>query len=157
MRKMFRSPLLAIGLILVSATTVFATAGLGFHPTAPFFGTLSRPLHAHADGIELSARGQVDFVRQTIVIDPGATSGWHHHPGIVLVTVTTGTMTGYDRHCNQTVYPAGTSFVESGTKPGLFRNEGADPAGVTVTFIVPTGTASTGLRIDDANPGCTES
>ena len=94
MRKLIRGPLLAVGLILVLATNVFATAGLGFHGSVPFHGALTRPVLAFEDHVLFGTWGDVDFDLQTIVIDPGATSGWHHHPGVVLVTVTTGTMTG---------------------------------------------------------------
>lgn len=63
----------------------------------------------------------------------------------------------YDAHCTPTVYPAGSAFVESGGHPGLVRNESTITAAVVhVTYVVPAGTSNPDLRVDQANPGCTQ-
>ena len=94
----------------------------------------------------------------TITIDPLGSSGWHAHPGVLLVTVASGTETFYDEHCVGTVHAAGTasaSFVESGNDPFVAHNESTTiPVVVYVTYVVPAGT--TALRIDKPNPGCPE-
>jgi oxalate decarboxylase/phosphoglucose isomerase-like protein (cupin superfamily) len=54
---------------------------------------------------------------QEVTIAPGGTTGWHSHPGPVVVVVKQGTLT-YIRAdggvCTSTPYPAGTAFVDPG-------------------------------------------
>ena len=97
----------------------------------------------------------MDVVTATVTFDPLGSSGWHAHPGLVVVTVVSGSVVEYDEDCEATVQAAGSAFVESGRDAGLVRNESTTtPAVVSTTFIVPKGTSNTALRIDKANPGC---
>lgn len=154
-RRAVRGPILALVLIGALAGTALATTASGFTATPLSHGTLAHSTRVHADGIKLRTHGSVDFVTSQVAIAPLGTSGWHTHPGVVLVTVSAGTVTFYNQHCKATVYPAGSSFVESGDDPGLARNESATvPAAVYATYIVPVGT--TVLRIDTPNPGCSQ-
>ena len=54
---------------------------------------------------------------QEVTIGPGGTTGWHSHPGPVVVVVKQGTLT-YVRAdggvCTSTPYSAGTAFVDPG-------------------------------------------
>jgi quercetin dioxygenase-like cupin family protein len=156
MRKLVRSPLLALALIAAFAGTVLATGASGFHPTTLARGTMSEPVHFNTGAVKFQTKGSVDFVTVTITIDPLGSSGWHAHPGVLLVTVASGSETFYDEHCSATVHTAGTSsasFVESGDDPFLAHNESTTtPVVVYVTYIVPAGTSA--LRIDKPNPGC---
>ncbi len=153
MRKAIRSPLLAMALIVVFAGTVLATAASGFHPTLLSRGTLSESVHYNTGAVKFQTKGSVDFVTQAITFDAPSSSGWHAHPGVVLVTIASGSLVRYDEHCSATVYAAGSAFAESGHDAGLVRNESTTtPAVVYVTFLVPAGT--TALRIDKDNPGC---
>jgi len=156
-RRAVSFPVLALVLVAALAGTAFATTSAGFSAVTLSRGTLSAPsIHSHADGIQLETRGSVDIVTSQVTIAPSGTSGWHTHPGVVLVTVTAGTVTFYDQRCEKNVYPAGTSFVESGDDPGLARNESTTtPATVIATYLEPVGT--TVLRIDAPNPGCAQS
>ena len=58
-----------------------------------------------------------EVVVQEVTIGPGGTTGWHSHPGPVVVVVKQGTLT-YVRadggECTSTPYPAGTAFVDPG-------------------------------------------
>lgn len=84
---------------------------------------------------------QVAF--QTITLAPGGHTGWHSHPGPVVVAVTSGTLTFYDGEgpCVGRAYPAGTAFVDQGQgHVHIARNEGAEPVGLSVLyFAVPEG------------------
>ena len=152
-RTAIRSPLLALALTAVFAGTALATGAIGFHPTPLSRGTLSESVHYNTGAVKFQTKGAVDFVTQTITFDAPATSGWHAHPGVVLVTVKSGTLVRYDENCSRSVVSAGSAFTESGDHAGLVRNESAEtPAVVYVTFLVPAGT--TALRIDKPNPGC---
>jgi quercetin dioxygenase-like cupin family protein len=157
-RKVIRSPLLALALIAALGGTALATSASGFHPTTLARGTMSESVHFNTGAVKFQTKGPVDFVTVTITIDPLGSSGWHAHPGVLLVTVASGTETFYDEHCVGTVHAAGTasaSFVESGNDPFVAHNESTTtPVVVYVTYIVPAGT--TALRIDKPNPGCPE-
>jgi quercetin dioxygenase-like cupin family protein len=155
MPKAIRFPLLAVALIVVFAGTVLATGASGFHPTILSRGTLSEPVHYNTGAVKFQTKGSVDFVRATVTFDAPGSSGWHAHPGVVLVNVVSGSLVEYRADCSSTTYAAGSAFTESGDDAGLVRNESTEtPAVASVTYIVPTGTPNSGLRIDKDNPGC---
>ena len=103
--------------------------------------------------INLQSKGSVDVANVTVNVAPGGDSGWHTHPGIVFVTVKSGTITFYNQTCVGTVHAAGTSFTEAnGNGPGMARNESTTvPVELVVTYVVPTGAA---LRIDTPVAPC---
>jgi quercetin dioxygenase-like cupin family protein len=104
------------------------------------------------DGIKVeSQRTSADVATVKVVLEPGGSSGWHHHPGVALVSVNSGAVTFYDEKCKKTVYKAGEGFVE-GHHPVLVRNHGKVDAVLYTTYIVPTKTTEEGLRIDDPKP-----
>ena len=104
-------------------------------------------------GINFQTRGSFDVATSTVIVAPGGDSGWHEHPGIVFVTVKSGTLTFYDKTCARVVHAAGTTFAEvAGDGPGIARNESTTvPVEVVVTYVVPTGAA---LRIDTPVAPC---
>jgi quercetin dioxygenase-like cupin family protein len=132
------------------------TTGVGFTSTLVGRGNLGTfHVQSKADGydVELKSHDNTDIVVANIVVTPGGTSGWHSHPGPVLVVVKTGTLTIYhgdDPSCSPTPHPAGTSFVEEGGMVHIARNEGAVDATTTATYFVPAGAPQ---RIDEAAPG----
>lgn len=157
MSKAIISPLLAVALIVMFAGTALATAANGgFHATPLSRGTLSESVHFNTGAVKFQTKGSVDVAEATVTLDPLGSSGWHEHPGVVLVTVKSGTVTFYDQNCSPTIHATGTTFVEvAGDGPGVARNESATiPAVVYVTYLVPTGAI---LRIDVPNPGCPQS
>src|ERR671920_2535394 len=111
---------------------------------------------AENHGIEVeSGRRSADLAIVKVVIEPGGSTGWHHHPGVVLVPVKAGTVTEYDAQCHKSVYKAGKGFVESESEVHLVRNEGNVKAVLYATFLVPSATPPEGLTISDPQPkGC---
>jgi len=102
---------------------------------------------------ELKSHDNTDIAVANVVVTPGGHSGWHYHPGPVLVVVKTGTITFYmgdDPTCSPQFPPAGTTFIENGGMVGIARNEGTVDATVVATFFVPAGSPT---RIDAAAPG----
>ena len=106
------------------------------------------PIHVNSDRVKFQTKDPVDVRFQKVNIEPGGRSGWHHHPGVVIVAVKEGTVTfvnGAD--CSATPYgpgsPNGSVFIESGDTPGEARNMSTDqPAKAYATFVAP-----------DADPG----
>jgi quercetin dioxygenase-like cupin family protein len=106
-----------------------------------------------ADHVQLRTKGATDVAMQVISSPAGASSGWHSHPGVVLVAVQSGTVTRYDSHCRATQFGPGQSFVESGNRAVLVRNNTTSDALLYVTLIVPKSAPL--LRIERPQPaGC---
>jgi quercetin dioxygenase-like cupin family protein len=103
-------------------------------------GTVASAFKIHVDGIRVSAKGPIDIATAHLTFPPGATTGWHIHPGPVLVIVKSGTLTKYSSDCVATRYTAGQAFVERGPRDiTMVRNEGATQADTIVTFLAPVG------------------
>jgi quercetin dioxygenase-like cupin family protein len=156
-RNAIRGPVLAIALVVAFAGTALASTATGFHSAVLAHGTLHGSTQINMGFVKFQTKGDIDIVTATVNLDAHATSGWHSHPGVVLVTVVSGTVTFYNDQCVGTAHAAGTSFVESGGDIGLARNESDATAQVYVTYLVPAGTMNTGLRIDHDSPGCPQS
>jgi hypothetical protein len=132
------------------------TAAVDFTPTVVGrgnLGTFHIQSKAGTYDAELKSHDNTDIVVVRNVVAPGGHSGWHYHPGPVLVTVTTGTITFYmgdDPACTPHVHPAGTTFFENGGMVGIARNEGTVEATAVATFFVPAGSPT---RLDAPAPG----
>jgi hypothetical protein len=103
--------------------------------------------------MEIKAKPGLDIAVQTIVFQPGGTSGWHSHPGPVFIQVQSGTMTFYesdDPTCSPIVRTAGQSYLDLGEDAHIARNEGTTVAQNLVTYFAPPGAA---LRVDADAPG----
>jgi len=95
---------------------------------------------------------------QEVTIAPGGTTGWHSHPGPVVVIVKAGALT-YVREdhgqCFETVYPAGTAFVDPGQGHvhTAFNRSAENLVLIATYFDVPAGTSP---RIDElvVPPAC---
>jgi len=93
-----------------------------------------------------------EIVTQTVNFPAGAASGWHTHPGFLVSTELTGTLTKYATDCSSQSYNPGQSWTETGANTFIVKNETSAAASDIVTFIVPGGTPTTKLRIDEAQP-----
>ncbi len=96
-----------------------------------------------------------DTVMQQVVIAPGGYTGWHTHPGPVLVLVKAGALTLYsseDPTCTGRTYTAGQAFVDRGQgHVHIGRNEGSENLEIwSAYFDVPPGQP---FRIDAPSPG----
>jgi hypothetical protein len=101
-------------------------------------------------------KGDSDLYVQMNTWQPGATTGWHSHPGHSLIIVTSGTVTDYesdDRHCAPHVYSKGMTFVDSGgDHVHMIRNETGVVATGYAVQLIPAGATR---RIDaDVPPNC---
>ena len=105
----------------------------------------------------MKTKGALDFVTQQIRIGPGGTTGWHSHPGPVLVTVKAGELTlvyADDPTCQGRKYSAGQSFVDRGDETvHTALNLGATEVELWATYLVP-GDPGSAFRIDAADPAC---
>jgi hypothetical protein len=149
---------------------VFAGTAIGTPPSS----VLSAPILARGDFVDdvdikvkLERDGRTvvsnapdagEVVVQEITIGPGGTTGWHSHPGPVVVVVKAGTLT-YVREaggeCTETPYPAGTAFVDSGQGHAHTAfNLGIENLVLIATYFdVPTG-GSARIDVPVVPPAC---
>jgi quercetin dioxygenase-like cupin family protein len=145
------------------AALAIATPTIGaFYNVILSTGTVNRDVHAHSqvalpgteDGFsaELETEGASNFIVQDVKFSPGGTTGWHTHPGILLLTLAadSGPIDWYDAHCAKTVYNAGDSWTE-GTKLHDVVNNSSQDAHFVVTYVVPKGVNK---RTDQPAPAC---
>jgi len=127
----------------------------GFTPTNIVKADLDETVQLNSDRVKFQTKDPTDVLVQKVVIDAGGSSGWHHHPGMVIVAVQSGSVTVWDSDCNQKTYgpglPNGSVFVESGDEPGQVTSTGG--ATVYATFVAPSTDPSV-FRIEDNPQSC---
>jgi quercetin dioxygenase-like cupin family protein len=105
---------------------------------------------------QLKTHGQSDVYVVDNKFPPGASTGWHSHPGPSLILVVTGTVTNYpgdDPNCMPRAYSAGDGFIDpGGAHLHMLRNETAAAAETIAVQLLPKDAAR---RIPaDAPSGC---
>jgi quercetin dioxygenase-like cupin family protein len=156
--------------IAFAAAVAFTTTGMARAVLTPNSGVLVSNVVARAgfaDPTDLKfkvegqgqevihARNAQETVMQQVVIAPGGYTGWHTHPGPVLVLVKAGALTLYsseDPTCTGRTYTVGQSFIDPGQgHVHIGRNEGSENLEIwSAYFDVPPGQP---FRIDAPSPG----
>jgi hypothetical protein len=161
-----RSWIVAAGAVLL----LFSIVGTAFG--TPSSNVISAPILARGDFVDRvdvkfklgTAQGNVianapaagEVVVQEITIGPNGSTGWHSHPGPVVVVVKSGALTFVDAPsgaCRERVYPAGTAFVDQGSghvHTAYNRSPRENLVLIATYFDVPTGG---GFRTDAAATG----
>jgi quercetin dioxygenase-like cupin family protein len=155
--KFYRKLIIGLGTITViaAAGATIALANTGTLITTTILGhraTLSDSVQVNQDRIKFQTKDATDVLVQTITFDTHGTSGWHFHPGVVIVVVESGQVTTHDANCQTATYGPHQSFVESGIEPFMVSNESSTgKAVVYATLVVPAGSP---FRIETAPPAC---
>ncbi len=129
------------------------TAGQGSTPTflgqATFEGFQKVKGRADDWDVELKAKDGLEVVVRSFAYAPGSFTGWHQHPGPVLIEVIEGTVTFFeaDAPCTPIVVSAGHGYVDDG-KGHIGRNLSGAPAKDITIYLATPGTQVTQLRID---------
>ena len=183
MRSTATCPVIGQGvwIVLTSLTLVvlFTACGDGDRPVAPTSTVRDQPgalfttatnssiplaratfwhpidLKRETDGWELEMKisPNTDVAISRVLFPAGTHSGWHTHPGPVIVEVLAGTVSFYlgnDPTCSPIVRTAGQTYVEAGDIPHIARNETDEPAENLAVYFVPPGVP---LRHDEPSPG----
>jgi len=159
---------LALAAIVAAVSTV-AVAAVLTPPSMVSGVILARASFSDPTDIKFKIKGQGqevinlnnagDTVMQKIVIAPGGHTGWHSHPGPVVVLIASGEMSFYDGEdptCTVRIYSAGQAFVDSGQgHVHIARNEGSVPLELYATYfdVTPGVPAPAAFRIDVPSPG----
>ena len=112
--------LATVGLVVagVVATVALATTGSGVTTTTFVTADFDNSVHFNSDRVKFQTKDPTTVRVQKLVWTAGAFSGWHHHPGVIIVTVQSGSVTVENSNCNSVTYgpglPDGAVFVEGG-------------------------------------------
>jgi len=160
--------------VALAGVAVYAGIGMATPPQGVSNPTWSPVIGRFADGIDASAKTDVDSGKATDfwqarlntkgatdvqilenVIVPGGTFGWHMHPGPSLVIVRAGMLSVYHApDCVPVDYgpgsPNGSTFIDQGHDLHMVRN---NSTAVTVdAYVVSFIPAGFSRRIDEPNP-----
>jgi quercetin dioxygenase-like cupin family protein len=136
--------------IVKLATPIFST------------GTVSGPVSTHGvaavpdndNDAYFNARLTTDGPSTVTIQDgayaPGGQNGWHSHPGLVIVTLISGSVQWFNANCELKVYNAGDSWTE-GSQVHAFRVLGPAAVHLSAVFIIAK---DQGYRIDKPAPAC---
>jgi len=153
---------LIIGAGAIACTLVgfaFATPIVNLASPLLAVGTHNADVETHGTGrtasgqefsVHLRTEGPMTVSIQDGAFNAGGHNGWHSHPGMVSVTLLSGSIQWYDENCEPTVYHAGDTWVE-GSQPHYFRLIGTGGVHLMAVFLTAQGAA---LRTDEAAPSC---
>lgn len=153
--------IVVVGLLVAVVGTALATMSSGVSAETARGPLVDRPLnvnqHFNDPGVwvKLHTKGPIEVAYQRIVAVPGATFGWHSHPGPTIVTVLSGTLSFYHAEdCTHRInYTAGQSFSNLPDEIHLARNEGSVDLVVYASYYLPLTSPPTPLRMDQPSPG----
>jgi hypothetical protein len=150
-------------LVLTSASFVggtMASPAVGVQPTLLARGSYEdfkvKSVKGSPVEFDVKAKSVVDVVVRKHDYAVGSNTGWHSHPGPVLITVTEGTLTYYlydDPTCTPHVVTKGSGFVDDG-RGHIVRNESGQPAQDVSVIIAPPAPALFRGELDAPNPNC---
>jgi hypothetical protein len=129
--------------LIAAAVIAWASPAVGVTPTLIGRGTyepfkVKTDAHSLVD-VEVKAKSHVDVVVRTHDYAVGSSTGWHTHPGPVLITVLQGQVTFYeadDPTCTPHVVSAGEGYVDTG-RGHNGRNETGQPAKDVTVILAP--------------------
>jgi quercetin dioxygenase-like cupin family protein len=102
--------------------------------------------------VNLHVTAPSDVLQAHLIFPPGAETGWHYHPGPVVVVVNAGYLTEIHKNGCLTVHPPGSVFFEEKDVIHNALNENSIPTDVYATFLSPAGAPP---LIPASNPGRT--
>jgi len=150
-RKKWGAATAGVAVIGTFAAVALGSPSFSFTSTPLVTANLDNKVQLNSDRIKLQTKDSTVVRVATVVFGRGGSSGWHHHPGFVIVSVKSGSVTVWHSDCSQETYAAGSAFVESGDDPGQVTS--VDGATNYVTSVVPN-VSPIVFRIDDDPPAC---
>ena len=138
-------------------TSVLASPGSGVTPTNFVTADLTESVHFNHNDVKFQTKDPTTVRVQKLEFAPGGFTGFHHHPGVVIVSILSGSLTLVDGSCATEVHEAGSVFVEGEDHV----HQAVSPGGATVyvTYVVPRDytPASEKFRVEEQVPLCATS
>jgi hypothetical protein len=146
-----------VGVVVIGTLAAVAVGepGSGVTSTNLVTADFNHTVHLNSDRVKFQTKDLTDVRVQKLVFAPNSRSGWHHHPGMVLVTVQSGSVTLWQSDCTSETYgpglPNGAVFAEGGDDPV----QATSTTGATnyVTLIAPSADPPV-FRIEDEPISC---
>jgi len=147
-------------ILATAALSTFATSAIASPGHGVTFTTLTGtpaswldPDQIISDQIKVGTKDPTTVRIQSAVWEAGADSGWHHHPGVIMGIVTSGSVTVWDPRCGQRTYgpglPLGAVFLEGDNE--LMKATSSGGANEYVIHVFPIGATP---REEDGVPAC---
>ena len=134
-----------------------ASPGSGVTPTTYVTSDLTDVVDFNHDRVKFQTKDPTTVRVQKLEFAPGGHTGFHHHPGVVIVSIQSGSLTLVDGSCGSEVHGAGSVFVEGEDHV----HEAVSPGGATayVTYIVPRDYTPPNekFRVEETVPFCATS
>jgi quercetin dioxygenase-like cupin family protein len=143
--------------VLVPAALVTGRVLAASSPTTTALGLgVTTPYHVHGPTFAIDSKKPSQVATSQLTWPADSRTGWHYHPGLVFITVTSGSLTLFARTksgCPSTTYQAGQTFLERPGQVVNVVNSGGSTAANVVTIIgIPLGQPA---RVDVPAPaGC---
>jgi len=136
-------------------TPLLASPGGGVTAETYVTGKLKGANQQNSDRVKFQTKGDAAVRVQKLTFSPGGFTGWHHHPGIVIVTVQSGTIQMMHSDCSTHEYgqglPHGSVFVEGEQR--VHEASSAGGAVVFATYVAPNADAPV-FRVENDPPMC---
>ena len=137
------------------ATAALASPGFGISSDILVTADLDEPGHINSDRVKFQTKDRTDVRVQRLTFAAGSFSGWHHHPGVIIVAVESGAVTLTESNCGSKTYgpglPNGSVFVEG--HDSVQQATSATGAVVYVTYVAPSADPPV-FRIEDPVQSC---
>ena len=135
----------------IAAAVALGSSGSGNTITTLVTANFDNPTQVNSDRVKFQTKDATDVRIQKIVFAPGAYSGWHHHPGMVLLSVESGVVTLQQPDCSSQDYgpglPNGAVFAEGGDVPEQVSS--TNGATIYAVFVAPSNDPPI-TRVEDA-------
>ena len=147
---------LAAAAAAIVGTAASASPGSGVTPQNFVTAKYREDGHINHDRIKFQTKDPTIVRVQKLTFAPGSFTGWHHHPGLVIVSVESGSITHVEAEdCSSKVYgpgsPNGAVFIEGRNESHQAISPGGATAYVTyVTYDSPNPV----FRVEEPVPSC---
>jgi hypothetical protein len=147
-------------IVVTAAIGSFATAAIASPGQGVTFTTLTEAefkevVDMNSDRIKFQTKDTNITRVQKAEFAVASDSGWHHHPGVLIAVVHSGSVTVWDGACGKKTYgpglPLGEVFVEGDNM--LMKASSSEGATEYITHTVPFGSPPV-YRIEDPVPFC---
>lgn len=149
------SAILGIAAVGTVGTVALASPGAGVAPQTFVTSNLLEDGQINHDRIKFQTKDPTKVRVQKLTFAPGSFTGWHHHPGLVVVAIESGFVTHVDAaDCSAKIYgpgsPNGSVFIEGSNESHQATSQGG--ATVYVTYVAPGDV----FRVEEPVPSCAQ-
>ena len=121
-------------------------------PAAPAARATVEPVTGTVDSrVTIRTPGPAVYSVRTVVLAPGASLGWHRHPGTEMAVVRAGEVTVIRQgECEPARYAVGQALFVGDAVPYRMTNDGSEPAELLVSMLLAPGAPES----TDTGPAC---